>query len=381
MNSLLLAATLAAVPPAGLSRAPYGTMKSGEAVERITLRNARGMSVGILTLGGIVDEISVPERSGRRTNLVLALPDLAAYEARPNFSSIIGRFAGRISQGGFTLEGTRYALSDDPTAVVSHGGRNSFGARMWRAEPCGTPGCTSVKLRLVSPDGDNGFPGRLDVAVTYTLTSDNALRLDYEARTTRPTVLNLTHHAYFNLAGGRSGSADNQYLQVNAGRLTLLDARRVPTGAIAPVEGTPFDLRRPARIGDRIGSTHPQMLLARGFDHNFVLDPAPGLKAAACAFDPETGRTLTVRTTEPGLQLYTANAFDGTLVGAGGRTIRQGDGYALETQHFPDSPNRPEFPSTVLRPGETFRSTTVFRFGVEKRRGPAALQALSRSCR
>jgi aldose 1-epimerase len=383
MISMLLAAAVAAAPPPGLTRAPYGTTKGGEAVERFTLHNARGMSVGILTLGGIVDEISVPDRSGQRTNVVLALPNLAAYEARPNFSSIIGRFAGRISGGGFTLDGVRYALSDDPSAVVSHGGRGSFGARVWRAEPCATPRCTSLTLRYVSSEGENGFPGRLDVAVTYSLTPDNSLRLDYEARTTRPTVVNLTHHAYFNLAGGRSGSADNQYLQVNSSRFTFLDPRRVPTGALVPVEGTPFDLRRPTRIGDRIGSTHPQMLLARGFDHNFALDQRPGdtLPAAACAFDPESGRTLVVRTTEPGIQLYTANSFDGTLIGAGERTIRQGDGYALETQHFPDSPNRPEFPSTVLRPGETFRSTTSFGFGVERRRGPAAVQAMASRCR
>lgn len=381
--SILLAslALAAAAEPPGLTRAAYGTSKSGGAVERFTLRNARGMTVGILTLGGIVNEISVPDRRGRLTNVVLALPDLAAYEARPNFGSIIGRFAGRISGGGFTLDGRRYALSEDPAAIVSHGGRNSFGARVWRAEPCSTKGCTSLTLRYASADGDNGFPGRLDVAVTYSLMPDNALRLDYEARTTRPTVLNLTHHAYFNLAGGTSGSADDQYLQVNAARFAELDTRRVPTGALLPVAGTPFDLRRAARIGDRIGSTHPQMLLARGFDHAFVLAKAQPLSAAACALDPESGRTLQVHTTEPALQLYTANAFDGTLVGAGGRTIRQGDGYALETQHLPDSPNRPEFPSTVLRPGDTFRSTTIFRFGAERSRGPAAVQAVSRRCR
>jgi aldose 1-epimerase len=381
MSLLLLAAALTAAAPAGVAHQPYGKTKSGEAVERYTLRNKRGMSVGILTLGGIVDEIQVPDRAGRSTNVVLALPDLAAYEARANFSSIVGRFAGRISQGGFTLDGRRYALSEDPAAVVSHGGRNSFGARVWRAERCRTEGCASVTLRYVSKDGDNGFPGRLDVAVTYSLTPDNALRLDYEARTSKPTVLNLTHHAYFNLAGGRSGSADSQYLQINANRFTLLDSRRVPTGAIVPVEGTPFDLRRPTRIGDNIGSTYPQMLLARGFDHNFVLDKPQPLSVAACALDPMSGRTLEVRTTEPGVQLYTANSFDGTLVGAGGRTIRQGDGYALETQHYPDSPNRPEFPSTMLRPGETFRSTTIFRFGVERSAGEAALRALSKRCR
>ena len=383
MIAALAAAALGLTASPGVTRAPYGTAKTGEAVERITLRNARGTSVGILTLGGIVDELRVPDRRGRFTNVVLALPDLAAYEKRPNFGSIIGRFAGRISNGGFALDGRRYPLSEDPAAIVSHGGRNGFGARVWRAQPCRTRGCSSVTLHYASADGENGFPGRLDVAVTYTLTPDNALRLDYEARTTRPTIVNLTHHAYFNLAGGTSGSADDQYLQVNADRFALLDARRVPTGALASVAGTPFDLRRPTRIGDRIGSTHPQMLLARGFDHYFPARKGAGeaLGVAACAFDPGSGRTLAVGTTEPGLQLYTANGFDGTLIGAGNRTIRQGDGYALETQHLPDSPNRPEFPSTVLRPGETFRSATIFRFGAEKRRGAAALRSVSRRCR
>ncbi|QAY78374.1 aldose epimerase family protein [Sphingosinicella sp. BN140058] len=367
MMSLLAAATAAAATP-GVARAPYGITKAGAAVERIVLTNPSGMRVGILTLGGIIDEITVPARDGRRANVVLALPDLAAYEAKPNFGSLVGRYAGRISRGGFSIDGTRYPLSADPEVVVSHGGVPNFAAKVWRAEPCTEAGCSAVTLHYTSPDGENGFPGTLEIAVTYTLTADDTLRLDYAATTSRATVLNLTHHAYFNLAGGTSGSADNQNLQINASRIAELDARRIPTGALLPVDGTPFDLRTPARIGDRIGSTHPLMLLARGFDHGFAIDGS-GLRLAARAFDPASGRSLEVSTTEPSLQVYTANSFDGSLIGAGGRTIRQGDGYALETQHFPDSPNRPEFPSTLLRPGETFRSTTSFRFGVERKAG------------
>ncbi len=367
---------LAALLAAGVSSTAYGTTAAGEKVERITLRNARGMTVSVLTLGGIIDEVRVRDRRGRPANVVLALPDVAAHEKRPNFGSLIGRYAGRIARGGFTIDGRRYPLSDDPNGIVSHGGAPSLGARVWRAEPCATPGCSAMTLRYTSPDGENGFPGALSVAVTYTLTPDDTLRLDYQATTTRPTVVNLTHHAYFNLAGGTAGSADDQYLRVPASRIVELDARRVPTGALLPVVGTPFDLRTPARIGDRVRSTHPQMRLARGFDQYFLLDRAQPLTLAACAYDPASGRTLEVRTTAPGVQLFTANGFDGTLVGADDRTIRQGDGYAIEAQAAPDAPNQPAFASTTLRPGETYRSTTHFRFGTAPN-----LAAFTRKCR
>jgi aldose 1-epimerase len=369
--SLLLATLLAAAP--AVSSAPYGVTAAGERVERMILRNARGMSVAILTYGGIIDEVRVRDRRGRAANVVLALPDLASHEKRANFGSLIGRYAGRISGGGFTLDGRRHPL---PNPVTSHGGAPGFGARVWRAEPCATPGCSAVTLRYASADGENGFPGALAVAVTYTLTADDTLRLDYQATTTRPTVVNLTHHAYFNLGGGTSGSADGQYLRIPASHILELDERRVPTGALLPVAGTPFDLRAPSRIGDRVGSTHPQMRLARGFDHWFLLDRAKSPALAACAFDPASGRTLDVRSTAPGVQLYTANSFDGTLAGAGGRTIRQGDGYAIETQAAPDAPNRPAFASTTLRPGNTYRVTTTFRFGTAP-----SLAAFDRSCR
>ncbi|HEY0044186.1 MAG TPA: aldose epimerase family protein [Allosphingosinicella sp.] len=357
---LLLSALLAA----GVTQQPYGTLATGETVERYTLTNARGASVGILTYGGIVDEIRVPDREGRLRNVALALPDLQAYEKRANFGSLLGRYAGRISGGGFTLDGVRYALSDDPTAIVSHGGKPGWGARAWKAEPCAAKGCSSVTLRYLSLDGENGFPGAVEVAVTYTLTPDNGLRLEHAASTSKATVLNLSHHLYLNLAGADSGSTDNQRVQINASRFTELDAKRLPTGRLLIAAGTPLDLRGGPRLGDRVGSTHPQMIISRGFDHNFVLDGKP---LAACAYDPGSGRTLELSTDQPGVQFFTGNGFDGTLVGKGGRTIRQGDGFALETQHFPDSPNRPEFPSTVLRPGETFRSTTTYRFGVAKR--------------
>ena len=356
--------------------APYGTTAAGQRVERISLRNARGTTVSILTLGGIIDEVRAADRRGVWTNVVLALPDLAAYEARANLGSLIGRYAGRISGGGFPLEGEHVALSADSTAIVSHGGTPGFGARIWRAEACTRPKCSAVMLRYTSPDGENGFPGALSVAVTYTLQENDTLQLDYAATTTRTTVVNLTHHAYWNLAGAGTGSADGQYVRIAASKTLELDARRVPTGRLRPVAGTPFDLRLPARIGERVGSADPQMRLARGIDHYFVLDHTGPAALAACAWDPGSGRTLEVRTSAPGVQLYTANGFDGTLLGSGGRMIRQGDGYAIEAQAPPDAPNHPEFASTILRAGETWRITTQFRLGIA-----SSLGKFARHCR
>lgn len=369
----MIAVLLAAAP---VVVARYGTTAAGERVERISLRNARGTTVSVLTLGGIIDEVRVADRRGVRTNVVLALPDLAAYEARANFGSLIGRYAGRISGGGFTLEGTHVVLAADPKAVVSHGGTPGFGARVWTAEPCTRPGCSAVMLRYTSPDGENGFPGALSVAVTYTLQPDDTLRLDYSATTTRTTVVNLTHHAYWNLAGAGTGSTDGQYLRIPASATLELDQRRVPTGSLRRVAGTAFDLRRPSRIGERVRSADPQMRLARGFDHFFALDRPGRMALAACAWDPRSGRMLEVRTSAAGVQLYTANGFDGTLLDAGGRTIRQGDGYAIETQAAPDAPNRPEFASTILRPGATWHLTTLFRLATAP-----TLAAFDRRCR
>ncbi|WP_241557228.1 aldose epimerase family protein [Croceibacterium ferulae] len=364
---LALALLLLAMPAAARAevvREPYGTTAGGEAVERITLANARGHSVSLLTLGGIITAITMPDREGRLDNVVLGLPDLAAYEARANFGSIVGRYAGRISGGGFVLDGRRVALADDPAATVSHGGRNSLGAQVWQAEQCTTAGCSSVKLRHTSPAGANRFPGRLSVEVDFTLTDDDALQIEYTATSDAPTVLNLTHHAYFNLAGG--GSADGQSLQLFADRIAELGPGRIPTGRMLPVDGTPFDFRQAAPIGTRLRDPHPQMRLTRGLDHWFALGAVDGtIRLATRATDPASGRVLEVLTSEPGMQVYTANSFDGTLAGAGGRMLRQGDGYAIETQHAPDSPNQPDFPSTVLRPGQTFRSTTIFRFTAE----------------
>ncbi|MDC7695656.1 galactose mutarotase [Asticcacaulis sp. DXS10W] len=369
---ILLPLVAASLMLSGLSRpqvshAPFGVTAGGEAVERYTLRNGRGSEVSVLTYGAILDAVRVRDRRGYLDNVVLDLADLKAHEARANFSALVGRFANRISGGGFTLDGQRVVL-DLKGGIVSHGGRPGFSGRVWTAEPCTTPGCRAVTLRYVSPDGENGFPGTLHVSVTYSLSDDDTLTLDYRATTDKPTVINLTNHAYFNLSGAASGSTDGHYLQLKAEAITALSDKKLPTGALRPVAGTPFDFRRPAQIGKQIVRADPQLKIGGGFDHNFVLNkPQPGaLSVAARAWDPKSGRTLEMKTTEPGLQLFTGNGFNGTLKGRAGNRIWPRGGFALETQHFPDSPNHPEFPSTVLRPGEVFHSVTTIRFGTAK---------------
>ncbi|ESQ82598.1 hypothetical protein AEAC466_17170 [Asticcacaulis sp. AC466] len=360
---LILALAVAGAQPVQSQRMPYGVTADGQAVERITLRNSRGTTLGILTYGGIIDEIRVRDRTGKFDSVVLALSDLAAYEARPNFGSIVGRFANRIS-GGFALDGQHHALSPDGS-VVSHGGKPGFGARVWKADPCKQPMCRSVTLSYTSPDGENGFPGAMKVSVTYSLGNDDSVRIDYRATTTRATVINLTNHSYFNLAGRDAGRVDGQTLRVAADAYLPLTDKKVPTGEIRKVDGTPFDLRRPVAIGSRVTAEDPQIALMKGFDHNWVLSKPEGeLAPVAWLSDPVSGRTLTVLTTEPGLQVYTANGFNGTLKSASGRMLAARDGIALETQHFPDSPNQPAFPTTVLRPGQVFTSTTIYRFGI-----------------
>lgn len=362
---------------AEVSRAPYGVTAKGESVEAFTLKNSRGVSVRILNYGGIIDTVSVPDRDGACDNVVLSLPDLRAYENRANFGSLLGRYANRISGGGFTLDGRRYELKGGGAqGITSHGGPGGYSARRWSAAPFQHSDAAGVVLHDLSFDGENGFPGNLSMQVTFTLTQDNVLRIEYEASTNQPTVLNPSHHVYFNLAGG--GSIFEHRAQIFADRYTPIDDRKLPTGAIEPVDGTPLDLRTPIRLGDRVDADDPQIHIARGFDHNFVLNkPAQGvLTLAARIEEPDTRRVLEVYTTEPGMQMFTANSFDGSLKNARGRPLDRGAGLALETQHYPDSPNHPDFPSTVLRPGEKFRSMTEYRFLVGNTGGGAP-----RSCR
>jgi aldose 1-epimerase len=354
-----LACTAWAAPQVSVS--DYGTTADGRAVHAYTMSNAHGMSVKVLDYGGTIAEINAPDRRGQARNVVLGLSDLKAYEANGGLNTLIGRYANRI-KGGFTIDGKHYALAASPRGVTLHSGQPSYSAMVWEAQAVREASRAGVTLSHVSPDGEQGFPGEMHIQVTYTLNEANELRLDYQATTDKPTVVTLTNHVYFNMAGNGSGDVYGQQLQVMADQYTPTDADQVPTGELAPVAGTALDFRQLTPIGARIRSSEQQMLYARGYDHNFVLrkpagDPMP---LALRMLDPVSGRLLEVRTTEPGVQVYSANHFNGTVVSAAGTAIRQSDGFAIETEHYPNSPNEPRFPSTLLRPGETLRSSTVF---------------------
>jgi aldose 1-epimerase len=351
---------------------PFGTAPDGTPVERWTLTNGE-MTVRVLTYGGVIQTLEVPDAHGKVENVVLGFEDVAGYasEDDPYFGSLIGRYGNRIAEGRFTLDGQTYQLPRNDGPNTLHGGPEGFDDRVWTATPVGDEDVAALQLELVSPDGDQGFPGTLTTTVTYTLDDESRLAVHYEATTDAPTVVNLTQHTYWNLEGEGSGTIYEHELQINASGFTPVDETLIPTGEIAPVEGTPFDFREPTAIGERIRDNDQQLLYGQGYDHNWALDredngaregsdSEDALEEAAVLHDPDSGRTLTITTTEPGLQFYSGNFLDGTLVGTSGRIYRQSDGLALETQHFPDSPNQPAFPSTVLRPGEVYDSTTVF---------------------
>ncbi|MEV5203615.1 aldose epimerase family protein [Streptomyces sp. NPDC053720] len=327
-------------PGTAMRTEEFGTLAEGTPVHRWTLERD-GTRVRVLTYGGIVQSVEVPDRDGVRAGVALGLPDLAGYQefSGPYFGALVGRYANRIGGARFELDGRTHRLTANEGRNQVHGGAGGFDKRVWRAREV----ADGVELSLVSEDGEEGFPGRLTVSAAYTLDEGGALRITYRATTDAPTVLNLTNHTYWNLAGAGSGSALGQTLRIAAGRITPADEESLPTGEFLPVDGTRFDFREPVPVG-------------AGYDHNFVLDGA-GPGPAAELYDAASGRVLSVTTTEPGLQLYTADHFDG-------RPFGPCAGIALETQHFPDSPNRPAFPSTVLRPGEEFVSTTVYGFGV-----------------
>jgi aldose 1-epimerase len=367
----------AAATPAGAAAAPstsvepFGTAPDGTAVERWTLTNG-DITMRVLTWGGVIQSLEVPDADGNVDNVVLGFSDLAGYfDDTTYFGALIGRYGNRIGGGTFTLDGTTYHLPLNNGPNTLHGGPDGFDDKVWTATDVSDADNAALELRLVSPDGDQGFPGTLTATVTYTLGADNRLQVHYEATTDAPTVVNLTQHTYWNLAGEGSGSIYDHELQINADGYTPVDSTLIPTGEIAPVDGTPFDFRDPTAIGSRIRENDQQLLYGQGYDHNWTLDredngaregsdSEDALEEAAVLHDPDSGRTLTISTTEPGLQFYSGNFLDGTLVGSGGGIYRQGDGLALETQHYPDSPNKPDFPSTELRPGEVYDSTTVF---------------------
>lgn len=353
---------------AGVVRSLVGATPAGQDVAAFELRAANGTAVTVIEYGGIVNAVLMPDRDGRMANVVLGRPSLAAYMATsPYLGALIGRFANRIRRGSFAIDGVehRVTINDGPNHL--HGGAKGFDKRIWRGEPDAHSEHPAVDLHLTSPDGEEGYPGTVAVRARYELTPDAVLRVSFEATTDAPTLVSLTSHSYFNLAGEGSDTVYGHRLLIPADSYTPIDETVVPTGQIAPVDGTPFDLRAGVEIGEAVRTNHPQILHARGFDHNFVLrrDRADDLHLAARLWHPDSGRSLEIHTMEPGLQVYTGNSFDGTLTGSSGTLYRQGDGVALEAQNFPDAPNQPEFPNSILRPGETYRSVTELRFGVE----------------
>jgi aldose 1-epimerase len=350
--------------------APFGRMPDGKAVEVYTLRNARGMQIRAITYGAIIQAISVPDRSGRMGDVTLGYDSLSGYLTdSPYFGAVVGRYANRIARGRFTLDGQTYRLATNNGPNHLHGGLKGYDKVVWAAKSFQHGDTVGVNFQHTSPDGDEGYPGTLHISVTYSLDPSNDLIVEYRATADRATPVNLSQHSYWNLAGEGSGDILKHVLTVDADRYTPVDSTLIPTGALASVANTPFDFRKPTAIGARIEREDPQLRYGKGYDHNFVLNRSgPGLAHAAHVLDPATGRTLDISTTEPGLQFYSGNFLDGTIKGKAGHIYAHRSALVLETQHFPDSPNHPNFPSTILQPGKEYRSKTIFVFGVEGRR-------------
>ena len=350
-----------------MKHAPFGALPDGTAVDLFSFQNARGTRIAVTTYGGSIVSLWVRDRTGALDDVVLGFDSLDGYlEHSAYFGAIIGRSANRISQGRFTLDGKTYQLATNLGPHHLHGGFRGFDKARWQAEPFRNERGIGLALRHSSPDGDQGYPGMLSVEVGYLLTDEDELVVDYEATADAPTPVNLTQHSYFNLAGAGRGDILSHELMIEADAFTPVGSGMIPTGEIAAVAGTPLDFRAPLPIGARIGSAKPELERAGGYDHNFVLRrDGPGLVHAARAREPATGRTLDVFTTEPGVQFYSGNGLESTIMGKDNRAYGRHSGFCLETQHYPDSPNHPEFPSTILRPGEVYRSRTVFGFGVQ----------------
>ena len=348
-----------------ISREPFGTAPSGEAVELMTLRNARGVELRAMTYGAIIVSLKVPDRAGQLGDVVLGYDSLAGYvKSSPYFGAIVGRYGNRIARGKFTLDGKTYTLAVNNGPNALHGGLKGFDKVVWSADTIRMLEGVGIRFSYVSKDGEEGYPGTLTTTVTYTLTDSNEVHIAYEATADKATPVNLTQHTYFNLAG--TGDILAHVLTLNADRFTPVDSTLIPTGDLAPVAETPFDFTAPHAVGERIGADNQQLKFGGGYDHNFVLTRADtGLAPAAVLKEPTSGRVLEMRTTEPGVQFYSGNFLDGTLSGKGGMVYAHRTGLCLETQHFPDSPNQAAFPNTIVRPGETYRSRTVWRFGVE----------------
>lgn len=349
----------------------FGQLPDGRQVHLYTLENKSGFRADISDLGGIVVNLLVPDKNGKTADVSLGCRNAAEYlETSSYLGALIGRYGNRIAQGRFTLDGETYTLATNnaPNGIpcALHGGKVGFDKVLWRATPSVRDGNPTLELSYDSPDGEEGYPGNLSVRVTYTVTPQNELRIDYEAATDKATPVNLTNHTYFNLHGEGEGTILDHVLMLRASKTTPVNAGLIPTGEIVPVAGTPFDFTVPRAIGDRIDAESEQLKLAGGYDHNWVIDQQNGeLALIATVHEPKSGRFMEVLTTEPGVQFYSGNFLDGSIAGKSGKNYPKRSGFCLETQHFPDSPNHPHFPSTILRPGETLRSTTVYRFSAK----------------
>lgn len=347
-----------------LVQEPFGLLPSGHTITRFTLTNEQGVEVQLMNYGGIIISLRTPDRSGQLDDIVLGFDTLQEYvDHNPFFGCLAGRYANRIANGHFELDGVAYQLATNNGPNHLHGGIKGFDKIVWEAEAIKGTDELAVRLHYVSPDGEENYPGTLAATVTYTLNNQNQLRINYRATTDKATILNLTNHTYFNLAGG--GSILDHVMLIDADRFTPVSAALIPTGELPTVTGTPFDFRTPTKIGARIDHEHEQLQFGGGYDHNWVLNQsALDGKPAITVTEQTSGRQLTVHTTQPGVQFYTGNMMPDTLAGKGGTSYTKRTGFCLETQHFPDSPNQPTFPTTVLRPGEQFDETTVFTFGL-----------------
>ncbi|MEO7718383.1 MAG: aldose epimerase family protein [Capsulimonas sp.] len=366
--SLALVAALAGGAYAAsdtITQKSFGTAPGGKAATLYTLTNKHGVQVQITNYGGIVTSVKTPDRLGKFSDIALGFSNVDGYvkNSGPYFGALVGRYANRIAKGRFTLDGKTYQLAVNNGVNHLHGGKVGFDKKIWAAKPIHRAGGVGLALTYVSKDGEENFPGTLTTKVVYTLTNDDALKIDYTATTNKTTIVNLTNHSYWNLNGEGNGDILGQTMMINANRYLPIDKTSIPLGSPAPVAGTPFDFRRPTRIGSRIDANNQQIKNGAGYDHNYVLNqPGHQMILAARAYSPQSGRVLSVFTNQPGIQLYTGNFLDGTFSGKAGKLYKHRNGFALETQHYPDAPNRPSYPTTKLKPGQVYRYTTIFKF-------------------
>lgn len=347
-----------------VDRKPFGTLPDGTQIDVFTLRNSKGAEARIINYGGLVISLKVPDRNGNMGDVVLGYDNLQGYlKESPYFGALIGRYGNRIANGQFTLDGKTYQLPKNDGPNTLHGGVKGFDKVVWTPKALATPEGPALELTYLSRDGEQGFPGNLNVRAVYSLTEDNGLKLEYTATTDKPTVVNLTQHSYFNLAG--KGTILDHVVTLPADRFTPVDKTLIPTGELQPVEGTPFDFRKPTAIGARINQENEQLKFGKGYDHNWVINKGSELGLMARVEEKTTGRVLEVLSTEPGLQFYTGNFLDGSITGKGGWVYQFRNAFCMEPQHFPDSPNQPNFPSVVLRPGQVYKNTIIYRFSVK----------------